>query len=255
MLETRFPAEPRSIALPSGELAQCRWAFPKGAQVGVYRWPLVFFVPPFFLWDTAGDAAAISAETRISDLPHIPAVLNDAGFATFEFQSAQPLHLGDIVALYSRALGHPRVERTRVTLFGFRHGADTLARYFYDFFSVQPPSAMVLVDPTSGPLDLNNITCPYFVLNVGRPQEGAFDTENENKPEAAGKSYGSVKDAVYHHLMRYGDDTKSLFIPDLSIDPEFDDSETKEVFSEAGAVHEVREWLRQTIHPETIVHS
>lgn len=82
-----------------------------------------------------------------------------------------------------------------LVLYGVGDGADTIAREYYQRFVLEEPLAAVLVFPSVGALELNQLTCPYLVIQFA----------DQTNADELGR-------AVLHHQMRYGDGTDRLVV-------------------------------------------
>lgn len=162
-----------------------RWYFPETSKIQGQR-PLVVLM---------GEALHDMARALL---------LRD--YTVFRSQLLEGEEIDSILEIYRRAVENPDIDRNRVTLLGSREGADLIAKNYFRFYSVAPPSAIALLSTRAAVHDLNNIACPYLVLH------GALDPFFQTTP------YKRFEDAIFHHQMRYGDGSANLLLPRVGRD-------------------------------------
>lgn len=123
--------------------------------------------------------------------------LRNEGFASWRFawDSDSPLQLAQMIYQYRQCMEQSEIDHDNIVLLGFGDGADLVAGHFYDFYEVEPAQSILLLSPTVGPLQLNAITCPYFLIHGDRD------------PLFNEITYEKFHNAILHHQMRYGDVT------------------------------------------------
>jgi pimeloyl-ACP methyl ester carboxylesterase len=158
--------------------------------------PLVFMLPTFEMEDVDGNGAAYPIKDTLLSLSR---ALTVRGLATYRcILGPLPLDVKKLLSYYRASLSQPWVDQERVALLGIAFGADVIAKHYYDFYAVCRPQAAALLSPSVQPIFLNNITCPYLVLH------------GQRDPLFRIMPYEKIKEAVFHHQMRYGDSTVNL---------------------------------------------
>lgn len=157
--------------------------------------PLAFFVP-----------------NRLPEYPGVDRLvllqreLMDRGLMTYYDPHHQGIAQADrSLQLLEQALRSPGVDRDLVALIGVEEGADLIAKSYYDFYRIQFPRAAVLFNPSVTALHLNNLTCPYLLI------------QGDSVPE---EHLRAAKEAVAHHLGRYGDLTQHLRVNGSALGPD-----------------------------------
>jgi len=226
----RVPIE-KTVALPEGKAVGCRWSYPEDVRVHDSRSPIVFLIPEFYLHDISRDGAGFLRATNFAELS---TELNRCGLITFEFDASQSLHPQEIAELYRQGLENDAVDPDRAVLLALGQSADLLARSYYDFFTVHPPRGLILISPRVGPLELNNVTCPYLMLH------------SQLDSKRTGHDVNAMKEATQRHQMRYGDPTTYLVLPQIS-------GQGSEVLAQ-DALREVCGWLDLAVFDEGFAH-
>jgi hypothetical protein len=87
-----------------------------------------------------------------------------------------------------------------IICFGFGNLGIQMVNFYYDLANICRPSAIVLLNCAAKMIDLNKITCPYFMIY----DQGFLDRNLGTLEE--------VQMATHHHQMRYGDITTYLIL-------------------------------------------
>ncbi len=194
--------------------------------------PLVFMVPSSRMMDWNGNGP----EYRARDTLHaISRALISVGIATFRFApvAGHGLDLADILKKYARVCTLPRIRCDQVGVLGVQEGADLFGAKYYDFLAHNPPAAATLLSPSVGAFELNQIRCPYLII------QGIYD------PLARGGHFEEIQNAVRHHQYMRPDGTTQVRYSWLGRDLE-------RAYVDDEVVAQVVEWFAKELRPEPI---
>jgi hypothetical protein len=113
----------------------------------------------------------------------------------------------------------------QLVIIAFGKTSDEVIAHYNDFYQVRPPTAFIFISATSHVIDLNNITCPYYLIYE------ANDTAFRFRPIEA------LEEAVHHHQMRYGDSTTLVILPQAS-------TQTQGILSDNDLSNQIVYWLK-----------
>lgn len=215
----------RRLVLGSGVAVPVRLDLPDAARFPGRR-PVALLLGASRMEDLDGNGPGVGPRDSLHLLSR---ALVGEGIATWRFVWPQSGDRGRIArAAYEACLREPRIDVDHVAIVGFGDSADLVARGYYDLYSVRFPRAVVLFSPSVGAFHLNNLTCPYLILQGGRPSQG-------------------LQEAVHHHQSRYGDLTELVALEDLG-------PELGELYLDDRVVDGAARWLgpaiRQGLRPQ-----
>jgi pimeloyl-ACP methyl ester carboxylesterase len=194
------------------------WTFPSQADY-LAPFPLVFLTDGWARAQSLASRTVDGSESQ-SALENLARRLSAQGFAACRpvrgelANNGEPVQLPEMQmrALFSEALGADRISRACSIVLGFRDGADGLAKNIISIASrarhddalnrQEELQAVVLLSPSVGQRELNEITNPFLVIHG-----------KEDSRYLTVKEYEPIKASVMHHQMRYGGVTAHLQVP------------------------------------------
>lgn len=163
-----------------------QWEFP--AQTPA---PLVVLLPASEAVDRDGLPPGYGEDPSTGIYAQLAKKLLEAGFAVFRYDSpgtgrSSPGQYSTVrsTALegYTRAVDHPKVDRTQVFLLGHSASTDTIAGIYPRYASVVPPAGVVLLANIVGETDIVRIEAPTLIVVSDKTpddiyQHGQFPTD------------------------------------------------------------------------------
>lgn len=169
-----------------------QWEFPARTPA-----PLVVLLPASEAVDRDGLPPGYGEDPSTGIYAQLAKKLLDAGFAVFRYDSpgtgrSSPGQYSTVrsTALegYTRAVDHPKVDRSRVFLLGHSASTDTIAGIYPRFASVCPPTGAVLLANIVGETDIVRIEAPALIVVSDKTpddiyQHGQFPTDARGRQE------------------------------------------------------------------------
>jgi len=170
VVQTTFKSVDATIA--------AQWEFPKQSPA-----PLVVLVPAGGRLDRNGWAPGMGEDSSQGIYAQLAKQLIEAGFAVFRYDKpgagrSSPgqfaTERSNALEAYTHAVGHARVDPTRVFLLGHSGGTDTVAAIYSRFSAVQPPAGVVFLNNTVGESESMRIDAPLLIVNASRDPDDRF---------------------------------------------------------------------------------
>jgi pimeloyl-ACP methyl ester carboxylesterase len=155
-----------------------QWEFPARTPA-----PLVVLLPASDSVDRDGLPPGFGADPSTGIYAQLARKLLEAGFAVFRFDpagsgrsSAGQYTTSRATAIegYTRAVDHPKVDRSRVFLIGHSASTDTVVGIYPRYAAVVPPAGVVLLANIVGETDLVRVDAPTLIVVTDRTPDDLY---------------------------------------------------------------------------------
>ena len=169
-----------------------QWEFPAKTPA-----PLVVLLPASETVDRDGLPPGYGEDPSTGIYAQFARNLLEAGFAVFRYDApgtgrSSPGHFATVrstaLEAYTRAVDHPKVDRSHVFLIGHSASTDSIVGIWSRYVSVVPPVGAVLLANIVGETDMVRVDAPVLiVVSDGTPDEiyryGQFPTDARSRHE------------------------------------------------------------------------
>lgn len=155
-----------------------QWEFPARTPA-----PLVVLLPASEAVDRDGLPPGLGADPATGIYAQFARKLLAAGFAVFRYDSPGTGRSSSgqfstvrstAIEGYTRAVDHPKVDRSRVFLIGHSASTDTVVGIYPRYAAVSPPAGVVLLANIVGETDLVRVDSPALIVVTDRTPDDVY---------------------------------------------------------------------------------